>query len=70
MLPKLLCLQILVLDEVFNEISSLEEKKILENIFNISKDKIVIMISHRKDNIDLFRNKYNLKGDGKIYEIK
>lgn len=61
---------VLVLDEVFNEISSLEEKKILENIFNISKDKIVIMISHRKDNIDLFRNKYNLKGDGKIYEIK
>ena len=61
---------VLILDEVFNEISIDEEREILNNIFNEYKDKIVIMISHRNSNIDLFNKKYKLEGDGRIHEIK
>lgn len=61
---------VLILDEVFNEISLDEERKILKNIFNKYKDKIVIVISHRNNNSDLFNKKYEIKGDGRIYEIK
>ena len=61
---------VLILDEVFNEISILEEKQILKNIFNEYKDKIVIMISHRNSNTNLFNKKYKLEGDGRIHEIK
>ena len=62
--------EVLVLDEVFNEISIEEERTILENIFNKYKEKIIIVISHRNDNSDLFNKKYVLKGDGRIYEVK
>ncbi len=62
--------EVLILDEVFNEISVEEEKIILNNIFDKYKDKIVILISHRQDNIKLFDKKYVFKGDGTIDEIK
>ena len=45
---------ILILDESFNEIGVKEEKKILLNIFNKYKDLTIILISHRKDNFNLF----------------
>ena len=61
---------VLILDEVFNEISIEEERKILNNIFASYKDKIIIMISHRSSNKNLFNKKYKLKGDGNLYEIK
>lgn len=61
---------VLILDEVFNEISPLEEKIILKNIFMKYPDKTIIMISHRSDNKNLFNKKYQLKGDGRLYEIK
>ena len=61
---------VLILDEVFNEISILEEREILNNLFDEYKDKIVIMISHRNSNIDLFNKKFILEGDGRIHEIK
>lgn len=61
---------VLVLDEVFNEISIEEEKEILKNIFESYKDKIIIMISHRLNNKQLFDKQYKLEGDGKLYEIK
>lgn len=61
---------VLILDEVFNEISIEEERKILKNIISKYKDKIIIMISHRNSNKDLFTKKINLKGDGNLYEIK
>ena len=61
---------VLILDEVFNEISILEEREILENIFAEYKDKIVIMISHRNSNTNLFNKKFKLEGDGRIHEIK
>lgn len=62
--------EVLILDEVFNEISVEEERKILKNIFNEYKNKIVIMISHRNTNLDLFNKKYKLEGDGILHEIK
>ena len=62
--------EVLILDEVFNEISIEEEKIILENIFKEYKDKIIILISHRKSNINLFDKKYTIGGDGRIHETK
>ena len=32
------------------------ERKILKNIFSYFKDKTIIVISHRLDNLDLFDN--------------
>ena len=61
---------VLVLDEVFNEISTLEEKKILTNIFEKYSDRIIIVISHRNTNLRLFDKKYEIKGDGTLNEIK
>lgn len=61
---------VLILDEVFNEISIKEERIILKNIMSKYQDKIIIMISHRNSNTDLFTKKYQLKGDGKLYETK
>lgn len=61
---------VLILDEVFNEISIEEERKILNNIFDNYKDKIIILISHRDNNRDLFDKKYKLIGEGDIVEIK
>ena len=62
--------EVLVLDEVFNEISVEEERIILKNIFARYSNKIVILISHRQDNMDLFDKKYAFEGDGCIHEIK
>ena len=61
---------VLVLDEVFNEISIKEERKILDNLFKKYNDKIIIVISHRNNNQDLFNKKYKIEGDGRIYEIE
>lgn len=60
---------VLILDEVFNEISPFEEKTILNNLFLKYPDKIIIMISHRNNNKNMFNKKYQLKGDGSLYEI-
>ncbi len=61
---------VLILDEVFNEISIKEERIILKNIMDKYPDKIIIMVSHRDSNKDLFNVEYQLKGDGGLYEIK
>ena len=61
--------EVLILDEATNEISIEEESVILKNIINKYKDKIIIFISHRTNNMDLFNKKYYLKGDD-IIEIK
>ena len=61
---------VLVLDEVFNEISVEEEKKILANIFDYYSDKIIIVISHRNTNLNFFDRKYEIKGDGTLDEVK
>lgn len=61
--------EVLILDEVTNEISIEEESVILKNIFDKYKDKLIIVISHRTSNMNLFSKKYYLKGDDFI-EIK
>ncbi len=45
---------IYILDESFSEIDILKERQILNNIFEKYKDKTIIVISHRKDNSDLY----------------
>lgn len=46
--------QVLLLDESFSEMDTNLERKILKNILNKFKNRTIIMISHRKDNLDLF----------------
>lgn len=53
--------KVLILDEVFNEIDVLEERQILKNIFKNYPNLIIIVISHRYNNIDLFNKIYELK---------
>lgn len=61
---------ILIIDEIFNEISIEEEKNILKNIFQAYQDKIIIMVSHRNSNMNLFDKKYELNKEGYLVEIK
>ncbi len=55
----------LIIDEGLSEVSSIDEKLILNNIKNEYKDKTIIYVSHKKDIIDFFKNKYELKGGDK-----
>lgn len=50
-----------ILDESFSQIDSSKERVILNNIFNIFKDKTIIVISHRFDNNDLYDNVINME---------
>ena len=45
---------ILIIDEGLNQVDINLERKILKNIFKKFKDKTIIVISHRLDNLDLF----------------
>ena len=45
---------ILIIDEGLSEVDVDTERKILKNIFRKYKDKTIIVISHRLDNMDLF----------------
>lgn len=60
---------IYIFDEALSQIDIERERKILNNIFKYLKDKIVIMISHRFDNKDLFNRVFEIK-DGNLYEEK
>jgi len=46
--------EILIIDEGLSQVDVNLERKILKNIFDYFKDKTIIMISHRLDNLDLF----------------
>lgn len=46
--------KILLVDEGTNQIDILLERRILKNIFAEFPEKTIIVVSHRKDNIDLF----------------
>ena len=52
--------KIILIDEGLNEIDIYLERKILKNLFNHYQDKMFIIISHRKDNMDLYDNVINL----------
>ena len=47
---------ILIIDEGLSQVDANMERKILKNIFEYFKDKTIIVISHRLDNLDLFDN--------------
>ena len=51
----------LILDEALSEVEFKEEKQILEKIINIYHDKTIIYISHKKEMIDMFNDKYKLE---------
>ena len=53
---------IYIFDEALSQIDILKERKILKNIFEYLKDKIIIIISHRYDNNDLFNRIIKLEG--------
>lgn len=48
---------IYIFDETMNEINIDLERRIIKNIFNIFNDKVIIIISHRLSNSDLFDKK-------------
>lgn len=51
----------IILDEALSEISVEEEKEIINKIINIYQDKTIIFISHKKEIIDMFNDKYELE---------
>jgi ATP-binding cassette subfamily B protein len=51
--------KVLILDESLNGVDLHLERKILENLLELYKDKILIYITHRKDNINLFNKTIN-----------
>lgn len=53
---------IYILDETFESIDSLTEKKILKKLFTEYKSKTIIVISHRSDNNDLYDKVIDLGG--------
>ena len=60
---------IYIFDEALNAIDIKKERLILKNIFNLLKDKTVIVVSHRFNNNDLFDKKILLNEEG-IYEYR
>ena len=46
--------EILIIDEGLSQLDVDMERKILKNIFKYFKDKTIIFVSHRTDNLDLF----------------
>lgn len=48
--------KILIIDEGLSQVDIDLERKIIKNIFKYYKDKTIIVISHRLDNLDLFDN--------------
>lgn len=60
---------VIMIDEAFNQIDIKLERELLINIFNYFYDKTFIIISHRKENIDLYDRVIKL-GDGKVNEME
>ena len=60
--------QILLIDEGLNEIDINLERKILKNIFSYYKDKTIIIVSHRLDNMDLYNKVINIE-KGSVKEV-
>ena len=59
---------IILIDEGLNEIDINLERKILKNIFKRCKDKTIIIVSHRLDNMDLYDMVVKLE-KGEIKEV-
>lgn len=59
---------IILIDEGLNEIDISLERQILLNIFKNNSDKIIVIVSHRLENIDLF-DKVILMSNGTIKKV-
>ena len=53
---------IYIYDETFSSLDVLKEREILKYIFDLNKNKTIIVISHRRSNLDLFDQQINLGG--------
>lgn len=51
----------IILDEALSEVDVHEEKQILNKIFDYYKDKTLIYISHKKEIISMFKEKYKIE---------
>ena len=60
--------KIILIDEGLNEIDINLERKILKNIFSYYKDKTIIIISHRLENIDLYNRVINIE-NGSLKDV-
>lgn len=59
----------LIIDEGLNQIDVNLERKILKQLFQVYQDKTIIVISHRRDNIDLYDQMIEFKPNRKISSI-
>ena len=62
--------EILIIDEGLNQVDINLERKILKNIFKKYKDKTIIVVSHRLDNLDLFDNLIRIEKGVVVDEAK
>ena len=60
---------IFIFDEALSQIDVERERKILKNLFKYFDNKIIIVISHRFNNKDLFDRCFRIK-EGHLYEEK
>ena len=59
--------EILLIDEGFSQIDISMERKIIKNLLKEYKDKTIIVVSHRLDNLDLF-DRFICMEDGQVKE--
>ncbi len=59
---------IILIDEGLNQIDINLERKILKDIFRVYKNKTIIIVSHRKENIDLYDKVIKIS-NGKLQEV-
>ena len=59
---------IYIFDEAFHQIDIEQEHIILGNIFNYLREKTIIVISHRLNNLDYYDKRYRLE-DGEMHEF-
>lgn len=60
----------LFIDEGLGEMDKNLERRIIKNLFKYYKDKTIIIVSHRLDNIDLFNKVIKLEDDIEVIEKK
>ncbi len=60
--------KILILDEPFNGIEQKTVDKLIDYLLKIKNDKIIIISSHIKDDLDRLTDKILLVQNGKIYQ--
>ncbi len=61
--------KILIIDEGLSQMDINLERKILKKIFDLHKDKMIIIISHRTDNIDLYDRVIEFKNGQVVKDV-